>query len=125
MQMQASGQNLREFCKKIENDINSKIYLIINSLPFVAKIGEEIDWHLDRVIEIRESSDKWLEVMGFPTREAIAAIAKNLIKLEHRLDCLDENLYQTEEEIKEYRMKIYGLFSEAAQLTADFAREKG
>lgn len=122
--MQASGQKLREFCKKMENDINSKIYLKINSLSFVAKIGEEIDCHLDNVIEIRETTDKWLEVMGFPTRDEVAAIAKNLIKLEHRLDCLDENLYQTEEEIKEYRMKILCLFLEAARLTADFARER-
>jgi predicted nucleic acid-binding Zn-ribbon protein len=122
--MQPSGRDIREFCKNVEAEMNSKIFLKTNSLAFIEKIAEVMERHLDKVEETREASKKWLEFMGLPTRDEIATFAINLIKLEQRLDGLDYELFNTQESIEEYRLKRLNLEEQARLLTHEFGAIK-
>ena len=118
--MQASSRDIREFCKSMEAEINSKMLLKTNSLAFIEKIAEVIESHLDHVEETRASTEKWLELMGLPTRDEMAAIAINLLKLEQRLDGLDDVLFNTLESMEEYSLKMLDLKEQVRPLTHEF-----
>jgi predicted nucleic acid-binding Zn-ribbon protein len=119
--MQASGREIREFCKNVETEMNRKIFLGTNSLAFIEKIAEAIETHLDKVEENRAAAEIWLEFMEIPSKDDIAAFAINLIKLEQRLDDLEDEVFNIRESIQEYRLKLLELKQQARTLTVDFA----
>jgi uncharacterized protein Yka (UPF0111/DUF47 family) len=123
--MQSSGQNLREFCKKIEDDINRKLLSEANSLAFITMVGEALENHLDQLVALRESSKQRLDWMDLPTRDDIADIANKIIDYEDRLDRLDENLYQALEGMKECRRKMAGLVWKMAEMSTKVGHGKG
>jgi hypothetical protein len=117
--MEESGRFLRVFYKKIEDDINHQLFFRINTPDFIERFGEYMESHLDTVEGFRKCSERWLEEIGYPTREYIADVAKNLIKLEDRLDCLEYELFQTGADFEQYRLKIAGLIDDARSIVSE------
>lgn len=107
--MQSSAQEVREYCKKIEVDMNQKLFSAANSINFIAMVNEALACHVSQVLEIRKSAEAWLEHWELPNRDDVANIARKQIEIENRLDCLDEDLYQTWEKLKETQKKLAGL----------------
>lgn len=116
--MQSSGLDAKLY-KKIEDDINRKLFSQINTLSFIRLIGEVIEEHLNQILVLRELSEQWLDFMDLPTRDDIADIAKKIIENEERLDRLDEILHQSLVEIKENRNEM----SKFAWVLAELDRE--
>lgn len=123
--MHLSGQNLREFCKKLEDDVNRQLFSKANSLAFITMVGETMENHLSQLVAVRDAFKQWLDRMDFPTRDDIAVLANKIIEIEDRFDRLDENLYLTLEGIKESRRQMAGLAWKLAELVAEFGHGKG
>lgn len=120
--MDSSDLNLSGFCKKIEDDINRKLFSITNSLSFVTMCGVTLEEHLNQLLAVRELSEQLLDCLGFPTRDDIAAIAKKIIVFEDRLDRLDENLHLTLVDMEESRTQVARMTWEMAELSAEFGQ---
>ncbi|MEH7252530.1 hypothetical protein V7111_10440 [Neobacillus niacini] len=112
--MQTSSKSPCEFFKEIEDELNRKLYSYTNSSPFIAMAGKAIDQHLEMVRVIRMITVQWLEINGYPSRDDVADIARRIIRLEERLDSLDEGLYLTLVEINVYRNQMDNLKNELA-----------
>lgn len=122
--MQLSDQNLRDFCEKLEDEVNRQLFSKANSLAFITLVGETMEHHLNQLVAVRDASIQWLSRMDFPTRDDIAVLANKLIEIEDRFDRLDENLYLTLEGIKESRRQMAGLAWKLAELATEFGHEK-
>ena len=123
--MESSEQNLREFCKKIENDVNRELFSRANSIAFIKMVGETMENHLNQLVSLRSSTKQWLDLMEFPIRGEIAEIAGKIIEIEDRLDRLDDQLYQTIKGVKECRNQMAGLALQLAELSIEFNHKKG
>ena len=123
--MESSEQNLREFCKKIEDDVNRELFSRANSIAFIKMVGETMENHLNQLVSLRSSTKQWLDLMEFPTRDEIAEIAGKIIEIEDRLDRLDDQLYQTIKGVKECRNQMAGLVLQLAELSIEFNQKKG
>jgi len=105
----SSDQDLRNLCKKIEDDINRNIFSQANSLSFIKMTGAAIEEHLNHLVAARELTKQWLDCNGLPTKDDIAEIAKKIIENEDRLDRLDDTLYLVLMNIKASRRQMAGL----------------
>lgn len=120
--MQSSAKDLREFCQTIESDFNRKLFSKANSLTIIAMVGEALENHVNQILAIRKSWEIWLEEMGLPTRDDVADVACTLIKIENCLDCLDEDLYQTWEQVAQTRRQLAGLGIILKEMTEECCR---
>lgn len=114
--MQASGREIREFCRKIENELNQCLFSQTNSSHFVDSAAKMMESHLDRLTEFRTLGSQWLDAIGLPERDEIAAIAVTWIRIESRLDHMDDILYQMHKDIRCYREQMAGLTKEISYL---------
>ncbi len=114
--MQISSKSPGEFYKKLEDELNRKLYSLTNSLPFITMAGKALDQHLDMIAVSRKLTVQSLALMDYPSRDDVADIAKRIIRIEERLDGLDECLYLTLVEVEEYRNQIGKFINEICEL---------
>jgi len=118
--LSSSDQDLRNLCKKIEDDINCKIFSQTNSLSFIKMTGTAIEEHINYLVASREFTNQWLDCNGLPSRDDIADIAIKIIGNEDRLDRLDDTLYQVLMNINASRRQMARLALDFAEILAEF-----
>lgn len=79
--------------KKLEEEWNKDLKRLANCHQFVSMVSELTGSHLNWVQGQKAIMNNWLDLMGYPTKEEIADVAKKFILNEHRLDELDELVY--------------------------------
>ncbi|MEH7354942.1 hypothetical protein V7150_15400 [Neobacillus drentensis] len=119
----SSDQDLRKLYKKIEDDINRKIFSQTNSLSFIKMTGTAIEEHLNHLVGARELTKQWLDCNGLPTRDDIADIAKKIIENEDRLDRLDDAFYAVLMNIKASRRQMAVLALDLDEISGSFPPE--
>lgn len=120
----SSDQDLRKLYKRIEVDINRKIFSQTNSLSFIKMTGDAIEEHLDHLVTARKLTKQWLNCNGLPTRDDIGDIAKKIIENEDRLDRLDDTLYQVLMNIKASRRQMAELALDLDEILGSFPPEE-
>lgn len=103
--------------KQFEEDLNQKILSMTNCYLFITMLGQSLDVHLDYIVMVKKQSKELLDNLDLPCRDDISILAKRVIEIESRLDNLDENLYDTLDDLKNYHSKLKGLSKELATLS--------
>lgn len=103
--------------KEFEEDVNQKILSMTNCYLFIAMLGQSLDAHLDYIVMVKKQTKELLDDLDLPCRDDIALLAKRVIEIESRLDNLDENLYDTLDDMKNYQTRLKELSKELATLS--------
>jgi chromosome segregation ATPase len=94
------------FYKNLENDINRRIHASTNCLTFTKAVGNELEYHLNRVLIYREMINKHLILINAPSKEEISVIANRLVDCEEKLDNLEETIYEMNQTQKKNNFQI-------------------
>jgi chromosome segregation ATPase len=94
------------FYKNLENDINRRIHASTNCLTFTKAVGNELEYHLNRVLIYRELINKHLILINAPSKEEISVIANRLVDCEEKLDNLEETIYEMNQTQKKNNFQI-------------------
>lgn len=115
----SSGLDLRQYCKKVEDEINSYLFSQANSFVFIKRVQRAIDDHLTDLVAVRDQTEQWLHYVDRPTKKEISVLAKKVIKYEDRLDRLDDTLHQILISSKQYHRRVEMLSAEVAKIKED------
>jgi hypothetical protein len=82
--------------KEWEKEWNDYLKSLANCHQFVMLAEGVQGVHLERVQDMRNLGQKWLNQMGYPNKEEVTHIAKGIIIHEDKLDHLDDLVYEIE-----------------------------
>ncbi|MBU8907552.1 hypothetical protein [Desertibacillus haloalkaliphilus] len=87
--------------KQLESDLNEKVKESMSNPFFIQSMSDQFDVHLNLVRTCRQSTEAVLKQLGLATKKDICVLTKAYIRLEARVDLLDDTLYTVNQTMNE------------------------
>lgn len=95
LNMNSKQQDVNQFYKQLEEEINKRIHASTNSRAFTVAVGKALDSHLRELRIYKRLTTRWLNRMGLATKDDFADLSNRIIDVVEGIDSLDESIYQT------------------------------
>jgi hypothetical protein len=104
--MDSKHLDYETFYKKMEKELNKRIHEHTNCLTFTDAFGKELENHLDWVLYHRKFTNKWIDRLGVPSKDEIAAIAVRRVDSLEKLDNHEETIYFLNKKLRENNRQL-------------------
>jgi hypothetical protein len=82
-----------EFYREQEKQFNKSLLSRANCPDFIYTVRTILDIHLNQVVEYRKLVQTWLDLLDIPSKDDITGLSKTMIRLEGRVDSLEDHLF--------------------------------